>query len=391
MNKDDLDEVILIGGCTRIPKIQTMLKEFFDNKQIKISHKDEAIAYGAAIQAAIISNVGHKFIRQIVLLEVTPLSFGIEIDEDSMAVIIPRNSTIPSKKTKIFYNIEDNQFSFVVNIFEGESGLTKNNNFLGKIELNGIPPMPKGKAKIEVTFDVDSFGNLNVSLKELSTGINNKRVFSNTKNLFSKEFINEKIKEFHNYEKEEKEKEEAKINFDIYFYSIKQMIKDIKINKKFSENDKNQIQIKIDEIYDWINNNVISSKEEYKNKIKEIEAILNPILKNIYREDNEILIKKEENEFELKNQKVEELNNLEEKIIAINFISYDEKIIYPMACKGSDIFSKLEEKLYLEYPEYKSQNNYFKINGKKINKSETLEKNRIKNGDIIFLNTNENL
>ena len=390
MTKNEVDEVLLIGGSTRIPKIQAMLKEFFVGNQIKISHKDEAIAYGSAIQAAIITQVEHIYIKPLVLSEVTPLSFGIETEGGLMNILISRNSEIPSKQSIILSTSEDNQSSFMVKIFEGENQLTISNNFLGKFELNGIPPMPRGQPQIKITFDL-SFENLVVTAKVLSTGINNKIVISKIKNSFSKEFINKKIKEFHKFEEEEKEKEDAKINFDIYFYSMKQMIEDIKINKKISENDKNQMQKKIDEIYYWINNNVISSKEEYENKIKEMGSILNPILKKIYREDNEVLIKKEESELNLKNQNIKELNNLEEKIIAINFISQDEKILYPMACKTNDIFSKLEEKLYLEYPEYRNQNNCFTIKGKKINKSETLEKNGIKNSDAIFLNTNDKL
>ena len=202
LSKNEIDKVQLIGGCTRIPKIQTMLKEFFNGSQlIKISHKDEAIAYGAAIQAAIVSNVRHIYIDHLILLDATPLSLGIEAIGGVMNVIIPKNSYIPSNNFYILSTFEDNQSSIIVKIFEGENRLTKDNNFLGKFELNGIPLMPRGQPQIQVTFDLH-FDILIVTAKELLTGISNNMIIYNYKNGFSEEFINEKIKEFHNYEDE---------------------------------------------------------------------------------------------------------------------------------------------------------------------------------------------
>ena len=294
LSKNQIDEVILIGGSSRIPKIQTMIKEFFNGKELNKKLNQDSVAYGAAIQAAIMTNVIDKKIERIILLDVTPFSLGIETNGETMTILIPRNSTIPCKKTQIFSTCEDFQKIFIINIFEGEKQLTKYNNFLGKLVFEDIQLMPKGKSQIEVTFDIDGNSIINVNIIESLTRKEKNMVITNDQNRLNQFYISQKIEEFKNFEEEEKkEYEETKINFEIYFYGIRQMIKDKKLENKFSKEERNRINKKIEEILYWINTNTTSSKEDYIIKIKEIGTIINPFIKKIYQE-NIALLRKEE-------------------------------------------------------------------------------------------------
>ncbi|XP_047983677.1 heat shock cognate 70 kDa protein-like [Salvia hispanica] len=280
MDKSNVDEVVLVGGSTRIPKMQQMLKDLFDGKELcKTINPDEAVAYGAAVLAAKLSGEGNEKVESVVLMDVTPFSLGIRGVEGQMEVLIPKNTPIPTTSEEIFTTCADNQTSVEIKVYEGEKTTIRGNNLLGKFELKGIPPAPRGIPGINVCFDIDADGIMNVSAEDMATGVKNE-ITIDYKGRLSQEEIRKMMQGL-----EKERKAEAKNGLKKYMYNMFKAIEYDKIAAKLTADDMKTINDALMSTIQWLVSNKSAEADDFKHKMKELERVYNPIITKIYEED----------------------------------------------------------------------------------------------------------
>jgi len=285
IKKKQIDEIVLVGGSTRIPKVQQLLKEFFDGKELNQGiNPDESVAYGAAVQGSILSGDHNKTFSNVLLIDVTPLSLGIETVGGVMSPVIKRNSAIPTTKTQVFSTAQDNQPTVTIKVFEGERAQTKNNHLLGNFDLDGIPPAPRGKPQIEVKFEIDANGLLHVSAKDLGTGKETMVKIDNNKDRLTEEEIQRMVKEAEEFAEDDarhRAQVDATNKMESYLYHARSSLDDD--NGKISDMDKEDARVAIKKAEDWLESNADADTEDVSKMHKEVDAVLAPIFSGVYK------------------------------------------------------------------------------------------------------------